>query len=166
MADLYAPGQGGEREEARAHAYAHPEQVAALIDILIEATARYMAMQARAGAQALQIFESWAEGLPDDQFRLLVTEPHARLIARLRELGVDLPLIGFPRGAGALLTDYAAAVPVQGLGLDTQTPLAFGKALQAAARPSRGRSIPFSFAPGDRAGPPRGRAAGGLVGRP
>ena len=141
-------GKGGEREEARAHAYAHPEQVAALIDILIEATARYMAMQARAGAQALQIFESWAEGLPDDQFRLLVTEPHARLIARLRELGVDLPLIGFPRGAGALLTDYAAAVPVQGLGLDTQTPLAFGKALQAGGKTIQGALDPLQLRAG------------------
>jgi uroporphyrinogen decarboxylase len=141
-------GKGGEREEARAHAYAQPEQVAALIDILIEATARYMAMQARAGAQALQIFESWAEGLPDDQFRLLVTEPHARLIARLRELGVDLPLIGFPRGAGALLTDYAAAVPVQGLGLDTQTPLAFGKALQAGGKTIQGALDPLQLRAG------------------
>lgn len=136
-------GKGGEREEARAHAYAHPDQVDQLIEILIEATAHYLAMQARAGAQALQIFESWAEGLPDDQFRRLVTDPHARLIARVRALGVDLPIIGFPRGAGALLSDYAAGAPVQGLGLDTQTPLAFGRALQAGGKTIQGALDPL-----------------------
>ncbi len=136
-------GKGGEREEARAYAYAHPEQIAQLTDILIEATARYLAMQAKAGAQALQIFESWAEGLPDDQFRRLVSEPHARLIARLRELGVDLPIIGFPRGAGALLSDYAAAVPVQAVGLDTQTPLGFGRLIQAGGKTIQGALDPL-----------------------
>ena len=136
-------GRGGEREEARAHAYAHPEQVDALIEILIEATARYLQMQAQAGAQALQIFESWAEGLPDDLFCRLVSHPHARLIARVRDLGVDLPIIGFPRGAGALLSDYAAVAPVQGLGLDTQTPLPYGRALQAGGKTIQGALDPL-----------------------
>jgi uroporphyrinogen decarboxylase len=136
-------GKGGEQDEARAYAYAHPEQVDQLIDVLIEATARYLAMQAKAGPQVLQIFESWAEGLPDDQFRRLVSKPHAKLIARVRELGVDLPIIGFPRGAGALLSDYAAAVPVQGIGLDTQTPLGFGKALQTGGKTIQGALDPL-----------------------
>ncbi len=144
-------GKGGGREEARAYAYDHPEHMGQLIDILVEATARYMAMQARAGAQVLQIFESWAEGLPDDQFRILVSEPHARLIARLRELGVTLPIIGFPRGAGALLTDYAKAVPVQGVGLDTQTPLAYGKALQAGGKTIQGALDPLLLRAGGAA---------------
>jgi uroporphyrinogen decarboxylase len=144
-------GKGGERDEARAYAYAHPGKIEAIIDILIEATARYLAMQAKAGAQALQIFESWAEGLPDNQFRRLVSEPHARLIARVRELGVDLPIIGFPRGAGALLSDYAAAVPVQAVGLDTQTPLGFGRRLQADGRTIQGALDPLLL----RAGGPQ-----------
>ena len=136
-------GKGGGREEARAHAYAHPAEVDRLIDILIEATARYLVMQAAAGAQVLQVFESWAEGLPDDQFLRLVSDPHARLIARVRELGVTLPIIGFPRGAGALLADYARAVPVQGLGLDTQTPLGFGQQLQAGGKTIQGALDPL-----------------------
>jgi uroporphyrinogen decarboxylase len=136
-------GRGGEKDEAKTFAYEHPDRMAALIEVLVEATARYLAMQAQAGAMALQIFESWAEGLPDDQFRFLVSEPHIRLIARLRELGVDLPIIGFPRGAGALLADYAAAVPVQGLGLDTQTPLGFGRQLQAGGKTIQGALDPL-----------------------
>jgi uroporphyrinogen decarboxylase len=136
-------GRGGERDEVRAHAYAHPAEVDRIIDILIEATAHYLAMQAAAGAEALQIFESWAEGLPDDQFLRLVSDPHARLIARLRALGVTVPLIGFPRGAGALLSNYADVVPVQGLGLDTQTPLRFGQQLQAGGKTIQGALDPL-----------------------
>jgi len=144
-------GKGGEREDARAFAYANPDKISVLIDILVEATARYLAMQARAGAQALQIFESWAEGLPDDQFKTLIIDPHTRLVRRLRELGVELPLIGFPRGAGALLTDYAAHVPVQGLGLDTQTPLAYGRSLQAGGKTIQGALDPLLLRAGGEA---------------
>ena len=52
------------------------------------------------------------------------------LIARLRELGVDLPLIGFPRGSAALVGDYAARCAVQAVGLDTACPLPVGQAVQ------------------------------------
>ena len=144
-------GKGGEREEARAQAYADPGRIEALIDILIESTAAYLAMQVDAGAEVLQIFESWAEGLPDDQFRRLVSLPHARLIARVRALGVDVPIIGFPRGAGALLADYAAVVPVQGVGLDTQTPLGFGRGLQASGKTIQGALDPLLLRAGGSA---------------
>ena len=123
-------GKGGERDEAIAQAYAEPERIDFILDILVEATARYLVMQAHSGAQALQIFESWAEGLSEPLFERLVTRPHAALVARLRALGCDLPLIGFPRGAGALVEGYAAAVPVNAVGLDTQTPRGLGRRLQ------------------------------------
>jgi uroporphyrinogen decarboxylase len=108
-----------DRATARRHAYERPELVDGLLDVMVEATAHYLAMQARSGAQVLKIFESWAEGLPEDLFERLVIRPHAALVARLREFGVDLPLIGFPRGAGSLAIDYAEAVPVQAVALDT-----------------------------------------------
>ena len=57
-----------------------------LIAVLVEASARYLAMQAAAGAQALKIFESWAEQLPEPLFDRLVARPHARIVERLREL--------------------------------------------------------------------------------
>ena len=131
VATYMLQGQGGERTEAIAAAYTRPAEVDALLDVLVEATAHYLAMQADAGAQALQLFESWAEGLAEPLFERLVTRPHARLLARLRELGVTLPVIGFPRGAGALVERYAEAVPVQAVALDTQAPAALGRALQA-----------------------------------
>lgn len=120
----------GERAQARTYAYAEPDKVDALLDILVEASAWYLKMQAEAGAQALQIFESWAEGMPDDLFERLVLRPHKALVARLRELGVDQPLIGFPRGSAALAERYAAEIGVQAVGLDTACPLAVGRAVQ------------------------------------
>lgn len=136
-------GRGGEREEARAHAYGHPDAVDQLIEVLIEATAAYLAMQVQAGAQVLQLFESWAEGLPEDQFERLVVQPHVRLVDRLRSMGVTVPIIGFPRGAGALLTNYAAAVPVQAVGLDTATPISLGRAIQSGGRTIQGALDPL-----------------------
>ena len=120
----------GERAQARTYAYAEPERVAAVLDVLVEATAHYLKMQADAGAQTLKIFESWAEGLPDDLFESLVLQPHIKLVKRVRELGVTTPLIGFPRGSAALAERYAREVEVQGVALDTACPLPVGQAVQ------------------------------------
>ncbi|MDP2764369.1 MAG: uroporphyrinogen decarboxylase family protein, partial [Brevundimonas sp.] len=97
----------GERAQARTYAYAEPEKVAALLDVLVEATAHYLKMQADAGAQVLKIFERWAEGLPEDLFESLVLRPHQKLVRRVREMGVTVPLIGFPRGSAALAERFA-----------------------------------------------------------
>ncbi len=151
VATYMLQGRGGERDAAIARAYAEPEAIDALLDVLVEASAHYLLMQAKAGAQALQLFESWAEGLAEDLFDRLVTGPHVRLIARLRELGCDLPVIGFPRGAGALVEGYAAAVPVQGIGLDTQAPAALGRRLQAQGLAIQGALDPILLRAGGQA---------------
>ena len=130
VATYMLEGRGSDRTNARTLAYTDPELVDGLIDILVEATAHYLAMQAEAGAQVLKIFESWAEGLSEEQFERLVIGPHRKLISRLRSLGVTLPVIGFPRGCGALVEEYASAVPVNAVALDTSTPMAFGQRIQ------------------------------------
>ena len=132
----------GERAQARTYAYAEPEKVAALLDVLVEATAHYLKMQADAGAQVLKIFESWAEGLPEDLFESLVLRPHQKLVRRVRELGVTVPLIGFPRGSAALAERYAAEVDVQAVALDTACPLAIGRRVQA-IKPIQGALDPL-----------------------
>lgn len=132
----------GERAQARTYAYAEPEKVAALLDVLVEATAHYLKMQADAGAQVLKIFESWAEGLPEDLFENLVLRPHQKLVRRVRELGVTVPLIGFPRGSAALAEQYAADVDVQAVALDTACPLAIGQRVQA-IKPIQGALDPL-----------------------
>lgn len=132
----------GERAQARTFYYQEPEKVLALLDILVEATAHYLKMQADAGAQVLKIFESWAEGLPDDLFEVLVLKPHQKLVARVRELGVTVPLIGFPRGSAALAERYAHACDVQAVALDTACPLVVGKRVQA-IKPIQGALDPL-----------------------
>ena len=132
----------GERAQARTYAYAEPDKVAALLEVLVEATAHYLKMQADAGAQVLKIFESWAEGLPEDLFESLVLRPHQKLVGRVRELGVTVPLIGFPRGSAALAERYAAEVDVQAVALDTACPLEIGRRVQA-IKPIQGALDPL-----------------------
>ena len=144
-------GGSSDRTAARSFAYQQPDKTDALIDVLVEATARYLAMQAAAGAQALQLFESWAEGLAQDQFERLVVQPHIRLVARLRALGVTAPVIGFPRGAGALVEDYAQAVPVQGVALDTQGSLRLGQTIQNNGKAIQGALDPLLLRVGGKA---------------
>jgi uroporphyrinogen decarboxylase len=132
LATYMLQGRGGDaaRAEARAKAFADPAKVERLVDILADATSSYLIMQARAGAQALQIFESWAELLPEDVFERLVIRPHAKIVAALRTAGVTAPVIGFPRGAGALVERYALESGVDAVGLDVQAPAALGQRLQ------------------------------------
>lgn len=132
----------GERAQARTYAYAEPDKVAAVLDVLVEATAHYLKMQQDAGAQVLKLFESWAEGLPDDLFESLVLNPHKKLVARARELGVTVPLIGFPRGSAALAERYASECDVQAVALDTACPLEVGRRVQA-IKPIQGALDPL-----------------------
>jgi uroporphyrinogen decarboxylase len=138
VATYMIEGRGSNREAARSYAYAEPKALDGLLEILVESTARYLVMQAEAGAQALKLFESWAEGLPEDVFQRLVTAPHAAIVERVRKAGVDTPFIGFPRGAGALVEGYADQVPVEAVALDAQAPAAMGRRLQAKGKTIQG----------------------------
>jgi uroporphyrinogen decarboxylase len=127
-------GRGGEdaRAEARAMALADLGRVGRLVDIVAEASIPYIAMQAEAGAQALQLFESWAEVLPEPElFERLVIRPHRRIVEGLQARGVTVPIIGFPRGAPpALVERYAEATGVQAVGLGSDTSTELGLKLQ------------------------------------
>lgn len=140
----------GERATARSYAYSDPDKVDAVLDALVEATARYLKMQADAGADALKIFESWAEGLPDDLFERLVMKPHQKLVARVRELGVTVPLIGFPRGSALHAERYAREVDVQGVALDTACSLERGRQVQK-IKPIQGALDPLLLRAGGKA---------------
>jgi uroporphyrinogen decarboxylase len=82
-------GRGGVREQAIATAWSEPERIDALLDVLVEATVDYLIMQARAGADALKLFESWAEGLAPPLFERLVVGPHVRIVEGLRARGCE-----------------------------------------------------------------------------
>lgn len=142
VATYMLEGKSSDRSAARSLAYREPERVDGLIAVLVEATARYLAMQAAAGAQALKIFESWAEQLPEPLFDRLVVKPHAEIIRRLRQMGVTLPVIGFPRGAGALVDGYAANATVDAVALDVQASAEQGRRIQA-LKPIQGALDPL-----------------------
>ncbi len=122
VATYMLQGRGGDKDEARRAIYQRLADVEALLTLLIETTAQHLAAQVKAGADCLQIFESWAEGLPPFVFQRVVVEPTRKLVERLRALGVTAPIIGFPRGAGFNIAAYANETGVSALGADTQTP--------------------------------------------
>ncbi|ALL15063.1 uroporphyrinogen decarboxylase [Caulobacter henricii] len=142
VATYMIEGGSSDRAAARTFAYQQPETLDRLIDILVEATVDYLVMQVKAGAQALKLFESWAEGLSEPQFERLVIRPHMAIVQGLRDRGVTVPVIGFPRGAGALVETYASVVPVQGVALDTQASAAMGQRIQA-LKPIQGALDPL-----------------------
>lgn len=123
----YVVGGRGSPDQAAARlmAYREPEFFSTLIDLLVEASSSYLVGQIKAGADVLQIFDSWAGSLPDDEFERWVIAPTRRIVAGVRRLYPDTPIIGFPRGAGVGALAYVDATGVDGVGCDTQVPLAF-----------------------------------------
>ena len=95
-----------------------------LIDIVTEASIDYLDGQVRAGADVLQIFDSWAGNLPEREFDAWVVAPTARIVAELKRRHPGVPIIGFPRGAGANAERYVRETGVEGIGCDTAMPLA------------------------------------------
>lgn len=119
-------GRGSpDQAAARSFAYSDPAAFGRLIDILVDASARYLCAQVEAGAQAIQIFDSWAGNLPEDEFKRWCIAPNARLIALLRQKAPGIPVIGFPRGAGPLYRDYIRETGVDAVSCDTSLPLCF-----------------------------------------
>ena len=125
VATYMLQGRGGDKDASRRAAYQRPHDVDDLLDLLVEMTAQHLAAQVKAGADCLQIFESWAEGLSPFHFEELILLPTRKLVRRVRELGANVPIIGFPRGAGAQIAVYAQSTGISALGVDTQTPPAF-----------------------------------------
>ena len=103
---------------ARLFAYRHPEAFARLIDILVEASSNYLVRQLNAGVDAVQIFDTWAGILPAGEFERWCIAPTRRIVADVRRAVPGAKIIGFPRGAGAALTRYLDAVPVDAVSID------------------------------------------------
>jgi len=112
-------GQGSkDHGAARRLAYGDPVRFAAIIDAIIETTVTYLDGQIRAGVDAVQLFDSWAGSLSPAQFQRWVIEPNATIVRRLKAIHPSVPIIGFPKGAGAKLVDYAEQTGVDAVGVD------------------------------------------------
>ncbi len=116
-------GSSRDYADVRGWAYADPEKFRALIDLLVEATAAYLIRQADAGAEALQLFDSWAGVLSEAQFRRWSVDPAKRIVAAVKAAHPRIPVIGFPRGAGALYPDYVRETGIDAVSLDVSVPL-------------------------------------------
>jgi uroporphyrinogen decarboxylase len=128
MIDGQGGASGGGFAQTRAMAQARNPLLDRLMAILVEATAEYLSAQITAGADVVQLFDSWAGLLPDaESYERYVIHPSRAIVTRLREKHRHTPIIGFPRGSGERYAAYVAATGVNGLGLDQGVPLGFAR---------------------------------------
>jgi uroporphyrinogen decarboxylase len=120
VASYMVEGHGSkEFQETRLWALRDPAGFGALIDVLTEATTEYLDRQIEAGAHAVQLFESWAGVLSEDQFNRWSVAPTRTIVANLKRRYPNVPVIGFPRGAGTKTAEYALATGIDAVGIDT-----------------------------------------------
>ena len=112
-------GSSRDFKKIRNWAYKAPEELQLLIDILIDATSSYLIWQADQGSEAIQIFDTWAGVLPPHQFEKWVTTPFRKIVSFVRKKHPQLPIIGFPRGAGLQYATFAAETGVDAVSLDS-----------------------------------------------
>lgn len=119
VATYMVAGQGTpDQAPARMMAYRHPEAFAKIIDTIVENSIIYLLEQLKAGADVLQIFDTWAGVLPPREFQRWSVEPTQRIVAGVRKQAPGARIIGFPRGAGAQLPSYVEATGVDGVSID------------------------------------------------
>lgn len=115
---------------ARLFAYEHETAFLKLLDILADMSAQYLIAQIDAGADAVQIFDSWAGVLGEEDFEKYAVRPVKRIIDQVRAERPDAKIIAFAKGAGILLQNYRSRVGSDAIGLDWSVPLSFAKELQ------------------------------------
>jgi uroporphyrinogen decarboxylase len=119
VATYMIAGHGtSDQAPARIFAYREPAAFNRLIDILVENSISYLARQFEAGVDAVQLFDTWAGVLPPEEFVRWCVEPCERIVTGLRRRIPGARVIGFPRGAGALLGQYLERVAVDGVSID------------------------------------------------
>jgi uroporphyrinogen decarboxylase len=122
VATYMIAGQGSrEQAEARRLAYADPGKLHVILDMIATVTVEYLSGQIAAGADAVQLFDSWSGSLAPAQFERFVIARTAWIVEQLRKRHPEVPVIGFPRGAGGKLAFYARETGVDAIGLDETT---------------------------------------------
>jgi uroporphyrinogen decarboxylase len=148
-------GASREFSAVKSWAFGDPKGFAELIDQLVEATIVYLCGQIAAGAEVVQLFDSWAGVLPEDEFRRWVIEPTRRIVAALRARYPAVPVIGFPRGAGLMYRAYFGETGAAALGLDSTVPPTIARKTLQSMGPVQGNLDPLLLLAG---GEPMARA--------
>ena len=129
-------------------AFCDPTGFDALIHLLVTVTSEYLSAQVVAGAEVLQLFDSWAGVLSASAFRRLVIEPTKTLVTLLKAKHPTIPIIGFPRGAGVLIEEYVTQTGVDAVALDTTVPPIWAARTLQPLVPVQGNLDPFLLVAG------------------
>jgi uroporphyrinogen decarboxylase len=152
VATYMVAGHGSrDQAEARRLAYADPQAFAEIVDAIAAMSVDYLSGQIAAGAEAVQLFDSWSGSLAPDQFERWVIAPTARIVAALKARHPDVPVIGFPKGAGAKLAPYARETGVDALGLDETIDPAWAARALPESLPLQGNLDPLALLAGGAA---------------
>ena len=165
----YMVGGSGSPDQAaaRGFAYQDPAGFGQLIDLLVATSIDYLSGQVAAGADVLQVFDSWAGSLPEDEFERWVIQPTARIVAGVAARHPGVPVIGFPRGAAGMAQRYLAETGVTAIGCDTAMPLQAMRKLQSEGRAVQGNLDPLLLVAGGAAMDQRiGEIVSVLAGKP
>lgn len=144
VATYMVAGQGSrDQHDTRALAYRDPQAFQALIDAIVAVTIDYLAGQILAGAEAVQLFDSWAGSLAPAQFERWVIAPNAAIAAAIHARFPHVPVIGFPKGAGEKLPAYARETGVDAVGVDETIDIAWAASALPAGLPVQGNLDPL-----------------------
>ena len=151
VATYMIAGHGtSDQAPARLFSYRNPEAFQRLLDMLADISAEYLIAQLDAGADAVQIFDSWAGVLGEDEFKRYAVGPVARMIRRVRSARPGARVIAFAKGAGMNLKTYRQGTDANCIGLDWTVPLSFAADLQKDG-PIQGNLDPMRVVAGGRA---------------
>ena len=127
LATYLAEGRGSpDQRAAKLWGYRAPESFARLLDLLADCVAAHLIEQLAAGADAVQIFDSWASGLPEQAYAEWVIRPSRKVVSAVRAARPDAKIIGFPRATTlAGYERYAAETGMDAISLDTAVPMAW-----------------------------------------
>jgi uroporphyrinogen decarboxylase len=149
VATYMIAGQGSkEQAEARRYAYRDPAAFKTIIDAISDMTVDYLSKQIQAGADAVQLFDSWSGSLSPAQFEQWVIAPTAAIVARVKALHPNTPIIGFPKGAGGKLPAYARETGVSAVGIDETVDPHWAAASLPADMPVQGNLDPLALIAG------------------
>lgn len=149
VATYMVAGQGSrDQAETRELAYRDPVAFAAIIDAIVVTTVDYLSGQIAAGVEAVQLFDSWAGSLAPDQFERWVIAPTATIVAALKARHPEVPIIGFPKGAGGKLAAYARETGIDALGLDETVDPTWADAILPPELPVQGNLDPLALLAG------------------
>ena len=159
VATYMIAGEGTtDQAPARLFALREPEAFARLLDVLVEASAQYLIAQLKAGADVVQLFESWAANIDEVAFDAWVIEPNRRIVEKVRAAVPEAGIIGFPRGAGGMLRPYIERTGVDMVGLDQMQSLAVANAAVPAGVGVQGNLDPLRVVAGGAQMEDRARA--------